>query len=372
MALQTLIDKLYSIQDIASRIREAIQNKGVSVSENASLKDYPDYIERIQTGSGGEISPDAEQAKSVMAADLLVNVLHPDLYYAALDEFKEIDINLYPAFSDPYWNKCGEYDYQGIREYAFYRSNELRSVKISCMDEYGEARNDTNQYTIQRIGKYAFAECPYLEKIDLSDIFIEGTIEEGAFSGLATNHDYREGTSDIQPTNRVTIDISRGNINTIKQYSFGQVYDEMTGTSPTQYPPQNVDIFFPPEVHQIEDNAFSNIKNLRIFLNGVFPQFVSHDTFRDIGYDSKVLCKLEEADMMYDEFQNYQSVWRDQFHDLYAYVMPYTYMIGDQLPKETDGGCLLSWQGEGVERDPDTDTFTVTDNTVMLICSIIK
>lgn len=103
-------DKLNYLLGTKEAIRDAIENKGVEVSDNDTFRSYADKIEAIETGGGEEIN---NQKKTTIINENGVTIITPEPEYTGLSELTVVT-NVVDEMG-----LANFYDYDGSLVYSF-------------------------------------------------------------------------------------------------------------------------------------------------------------------------------------------------------------------------------------------------------------
>lgn len=184
MSIATQIQRLDTAKQ---QIKTSIEGKGVAVPDSATLSDYPQYIDQIESGGGG-----------VTGAENLVNpqfnewgLLKGDVVFK--DNVTRIDKSYYQYNNDNIKTLSGN-NVTYVAGSAFYGCSGLTKVDFHSLSDFGT---------------YSFAECKSLKSIEIPEVvqfkttnaFQNSGIEEVIFGDKLTS---LSGTSNFNQCSSLT------------------------------------------------------------------------------------------------------------------------------------------------------------------------
>lgn len=189
--------ELTRIQSAKAALKTSIRNKGVSVSDNALISEYPALVDSIEAGGGGDTAM-KDNVQGTLTSYAIPNGVTSirDYAFTYLNSLESVTIpNSVTSIGGNAFQWCTSLEsatipdsVTEIKDYAFNNCSNLKSVTISngvktiASYVFGECTNlesITIPDSVTLIGPYAFMACRNLASVTIPDGLT--TIDFGVF-----------------------------------------------------------------------------------------------------------------------------------------------------------------------------------------------
>ena len=124
----SLTSSLQRIVSAKADLKTSIEAKGVTVPSNASIVDYPDYIDAIQTGGGGGSSEEYDALKGIVDGSIVTFKMP-----SGMTEIKQYRMYNYTSVTSADLTGC-----TNVGQYAFYQCTNLTSATMPNVTTVGQ------------------------------------------------------------------------------------------------------------------------------------------------------------------------------------------------------------------------------------------